>query len=103
VCVSVCVCVFGVCKSLRHSLSLRAAVHSTDIFVSSCCYICVLILLCMCPHTAMYVSSYCYIICVLIAPLGAVPRAPAAQPSSPDRAARDTHAQDRRHYELLDM
>jgi hypothetical protein len=30
-------------------------------------YICVLILLCMCPHTAIYVSSYCYI-CVDIQP-----------------------------------
>ena len=29
------------------------------------CYVCVLILLCMCPHTAIYVSSYCYM-CVLI-------------------------------------
>ncbi len=34
-------------------------------YVSSYCYICVLILLYMCPHTAMYVSSYCYV-CVLI-------------------------------------
>jgi hypothetical protein len=25
------------------------------------CHICVLVLLCMCPHTAMYVSLYCYI------------------------------------------
>ncbi len=41
----------------------------TAIYVSSYCYICVLILvLCMCPHTSiMYVSSYCYI-CVLILP-----------------------------------
>ena len=29
------------------------------------CYTCVLILIHMCPHTAIYVSSYCYI-CVLI-------------------------------------
>ncbi len=48
------------------------------LYVSSYCYICVLILLYMCPHTAMcvlillYVSSYCYIVssyyyvCVLI-------------------------------------
>ena len=34
-------------------------------YVSSHCCICVLILLYMCPHTAMYVSSYCYV-CVLI-------------------------------------
>jgi hypothetical protein len=33
--------------------------------VSSCCYICVLILLYMCPHTATYVSSCCYM-CVLM-------------------------------------
>jgi predicted ABC-type exoprotein transport system permease subunit len=33
--------------------------------VSSYWYICVLILLYMCPHTAIYASSYCYI-CVLI-------------------------------------
>jgi len=25
------------------------------------CYVCVLILLCMCPHTAIYVSSHCYV------------------------------------------
>jgi hypothetical protein len=31
----------------------------------NCYYICVLILLYMCPHTTIYVSSYCYI-CVLI-------------------------------------
>jgi hypothetical protein len=37
----------------------------TAMYVSSYCYICVLILLYMCPHTAIYVSSYCYI-CVLI-------------------------------------
>ncbi len=37
----------------------------TAIYVSSYCYICVLILLYMCPHTAIYVSSYCYI-CVLV-------------------------------------
>jgi hypothetical protein len=35
--------------------------------VSSYCYICVLILLYMCPHTTIYVSSY-YFICVLILP-----------------------------------
>jgi hypothetical protein len=29
------------------------------------CYICVLMLLYLCPHTAVYVSSYCYV-CVLI-------------------------------------
>jgi hypothetical protein len=34
-------------------------------YVSSYCSICFLILLYMCPHTALYVSSYCSI-CVLI-------------------------------------
>ncbi len=37
--------------------------------LSVCCYICVLILVCMCPHTGVYVSSYWCIrvlICVLI-------------------------------------
>ncbi len=37
----------------------------TVMYVSSYCYICVLILLCMCRHTVMYVSSYCYT-CVLV-------------------------------------
>jgi hypothetical protein len=35
------------------------------VYVSSHSYTCVFILLYMCPHTAIYVSSYCYI-CVLI-------------------------------------
>jgi len=38
--------------------------HSQVSYVARC-YMCVLILLYMCPHTAMYVSSY-YYICVLI-------------------------------------
>ena len=37
----------------------------TAMCVSSCCYICVLMLLYMCPHTAICVSSYCYM-CVLM-------------------------------------
>jgi hypothetical protein len=32
----------------------------TTIYVASYYYICVLILLCMCPHTTIYVSSYYY-------------------------------------------
>ena len=36
-----------------------------DQVASSYCYVCVLILLFVCPHTAIYVSSYCYM-CVLI-------------------------------------
>ena len=28
--------------------------------LSAYCHTCVLILLCMCPHTAIYVSAYCY-------------------------------------------
>jgi hypothetical protein len=35
------------------------------LYVSSYCYICVLMPLYMCPHAAIYVSSYCYI-CVLM-------------------------------------
>ena len=35
------------------------------LYVSAYCYVCVLILLCMRPHTAIYASSYCYV-CVLI-------------------------------------
>jgi hypothetical protein len=45
--------------------SIRALFFFPAIYVSSYCYICVLIMLYMCPHTAMYVSSYCYV-CVLI-------------------------------------
>ena len=37
------------------------------LYVSSYCYVCVLILLYECPRTAMYVPSYCYA-CVLILP-----------------------------------
>jgi hypothetical protein len=40
-------------------------VISVILCVSSYCCVCVLILLCMCPHTAVYVSSYCCV-CVLI-------------------------------------
>jgi hypothetical protein len=54
-----------------HALSPGPAVHVTDVYrticVSAYCYICVIILLCMCRHTAMYASAYCYI-CVLISP-----------------------------------
>ena len=46
--------------------------------VSSYCYICVLILLYMCPHTAMYVSSYYYILSRLaVSPLSISLSAPA--------------------------
>jgi hypothetical protein len=38
---------------------------STYRYVSSCYYICVLVLPYMCPRTIIYVSSYCYM-CVLI-------------------------------------
>jgi hypothetical protein len=37
----------------------------TAVYVSSYCCVCVLILLHICPHTAVYVSSYCCV-CVLI-------------------------------------
>jgi hypothetical protein len=56
-------------------LHWRAAEHLRAPWMTSPCqipalllryyYLCVLILLCMCPHTAMYVSSY-YCICALI-------------------------------------
>ena len=54
-------------------LILLCMCPQTAIYVSSYCYVCVLKLLCMCPHAAMYrvlmllctVSSYCYV-CVLI-------------------------------------
>ncbi len=46
-------------------LTLLYMCPHTAIHVSSYCDMCVLILLHVCPHTAVYVSSYCYI-CVLI-------------------------------------
>jgi hypothetical protein len=50
----------------REASNMRAICeHNLLLYVSSYCYICVLMLLCMCPHTAMYVSSYFYI-CALI-------------------------------------
>ncbi len=44
---------------------IYSAIEAATIYVSPYCYICVLILLYVCPHTAIYVSSYCCI-CVLI-------------------------------------
>ena len=38
--------------------------HYATIYVSSNCYICVLILLHMCPHTTIYLASSYYYICV---------------------------------------
>jgi hypothetical protein len=38
----------------------QAQLTKIYIYVSSYCYICVLILLHMCPHTAAHVSPYCY-------------------------------------------
>ncbi len=35
------------------------------VYVSSCCCVCVLMLLCICPHAAVYVSSCCCV-CVLM-------------------------------------
>jgi cbb3-type cytochrome oxidase subunit 1 len=62
VCLCVCVSV-----SLGMSESIAAMEEGGDILlhVSSYYYLCVLILLHMCPHTTTYVSSY-YYICVLI-------------------------------------
>jgi hypothetical protein len=39
----------------------QAQLTKIAIYVSSYCFICVLILLHMCPHTSTYVSSYYYI------------------------------------------
>jgi hypothetical protein len=66
-------CVLYVCTSAPFALlymcpaSQRATERTVcaTIYVSSCYYICVLMLLYMCPHATMYVSS-CYYICVLI-------------------------------------
>ena len=40
----------------------------TAIYMSSYCYISVLMLLYVCPDTVIYVTSYCYISSVLILP-----------------------------------
>jgi hypothetical protein len=63
------------CSGIRDSLSQLDVILSRSISLSpshshsphTAIYVCdsVLILLYMCPHTAIYVSSYCYI-CVLI-------------------------------------
>jgi len=45
--------------SNRPSSSGSSVQTCTAIYVSSYCYICIFILLYMCPHTAMYVFSYC--------------------------------------------
>jgi hypothetical protein len=57
--------ILGLPYSVHPRLRSRVALVARATYVSSYCYICVLILLYMCPHTAIYVSSYCYI-CVLI-------------------------------------
>jgi hypothetical protein len=55
----------------RRTLWLRN--HTTAaLYVSSYCYICVPILLYMCPHTAIYVSWYCYIRVLILVYPGAV-------------------------------
>ena len=46
-------------------LMLLCVCPHADIYVCTCCCICDLILLCMCAHKAIYVSSCCYM-CVLI-------------------------------------
>ena len=38
----------------------------TAIYVSSCCYVCALILLYVCPHTAVYVASCCIRVLLLL-------------------------------------
>ena len=55
------------------SIRQHMSAYVTQCYKSAYCYICVLILLYMCPHSAIYVSSYCYMcpqryICVLILP-----------------------------------
>jgi hypothetical protein len=48
----------------KRKKSERSGPH-TSTYVSAYCYVCVLILLHVCPRTAIYSSSYCYI-CVFI-------------------------------------
>ena len=55
------ICVLTRCRYM--CLMLLCMCPHTSIYVSSCYYICVLMLLYMCPHTSIYVSSY-YYICV---------------------------------------
>ena len=40
--------------------SVHVSLYYTAVFVSLYCYLCVLMLLYVCPHTAMYVSSCCH-------------------------------------------
>jgi len=56
------------CARAAAYVSLLQVLLSQSSSVSSYYYICVLILLYICPHTATYVSSYCYIcvLCVLV-------------------------------------
>jgi len=60
-------CLTYICSSVGHMYS-SICVRGTCLILSSVVgphsfsyyYVCVLILLCMCPHTTMYVSSYYY-------------------------------------------
>jgi hypothetical protein len=54
----------GIAMSVR-ALSEQLKSRDRYIYVSLYCYVCVLVLLYMCPRTARYVSSCCCI-CVLI-------------------------------------
>jgi hypothetical protein len=51
-------CIFVSYCRIRRTRTLCCA---DTIYVSSCCYVYVLILLHRCPHTAIHVSSYCYV------------------------------------------
>ena len=45
----------------RTAIYISLSPHTATCLSPSSCYFCILILLCTCPHTAIYVSSYCYI------------------------------------------
>jgi hypothetical protein len=51
----------AVFASLEQVLILLCVCSHTAMYVSSYCCMCVRILLYVCPHTATYVFSYCYI------------------------------------------
>jgi hypothetical protein len=49
------------CRATALLLQCAATSQAALYLASSCCYICVLVLIYLClPHTAIYVSSYCY-------------------------------------------
>jgi hypothetical protein len=56
----------SLCSYCMCVLLLLYVCPHTAVCVSSYCYACVLILLCMCPHAAMYVSSCCYVFVLIL-------------------------------------